>query len=85
MAEALLDVTPPPPWRQVDRGDHQVVGHPGPVPRMLLCLPTADAEAVWGQLAAQVTPVDSATWRLHDIQPAWSGSMPASATAICHR
>ncbi|WP_244534406.1 YgfZ/GcvT domain-containing protein [Halomonas caseinilytica] len=68
VAEALLDVTPPPPWRQVDRGDHQVVGHPGPVPRMLLCLPTADAEAVWGQLAAQVTPVDSATWRLHDIQ-----------------
>ncbi len=68
VAEARLDVRPPVTWHQADGDDLQVLAHPGPRPRLLVCLPAERAEATWGALADQATPVDNAVWCLHDIQ-----------------
>ncbi|MDN3554070.1 folate-binding protein [Halomonas almeriensis] len=68
VAEALLDITPPPPWQQTSHESGLVVGQPGPTPRMLICVPDDQAGPMWSCLSGKVTPVDSLTWQLHDIQ-----------------
>lgn len=68
LAEANFDIVAPTVWHQAGIDDIQVLGHPGPRPRLIVCLPTDQAIDIWHGLAAQATPVSNAIWRLHDIQ-----------------
>ncbi|MDR5865749.1 CAF17-like 4Fe-4S cluster assembly/insertion protein YgfZ [Halomonas koreensis] len=81
VAEARLDLTPPAVWHQAGDDSQQLLTHPGPRPRLLLCLPAGDLEATWQRLADQATPVGNAVWCLHDIQAGlgWLGADQADA------
>ncbi|WP_163557093.1 folate-binding protein YgfZ [Halomonas sp. NO4] len=68
LAEVRLDLVPPPVWHQAGDADVQLLTHPGPRPRQLVCLPAERAEAAVTQLASQATLVGNAAWCLHDIQ-----------------
>ncbi|MGM0535490.1 MAG: YgfZ/GcvT domain-containing protein [Pseudomonadota bacterium] len=68
LAEVRFDVLPPRTWHQAGDEQHQVLAHPGPRPRLLLCLSVDQVEADWGWLKEHATPVGNAVWRLHDIQ-----------------
>ena len=68
LAEVRFDVVPPRPWHQASNDTYQVLAHPGPRPRLLICLPADQVEADWAWLKEHATPVGNAVWRLHDIQ-----------------
>ncbi|TDO13885.1 MULTISPECIES: YgfZ/GcvT domain-containing protein [Halomonas] len=68
LAEVHFDVLPPRPWHQAGDKRHQLLAHPGPRPRLLICLPADELEASWQWLSRHATPVSNAVWRLHDIQ-----------------
>ncbi|GED22432.1 CAF17-like 4Fe-4S cluster assembly/insertion protein YgfZ [Halomonas halmophila] len=68
VAEALIGITAPGPWHQAAHDAGQLLGHPGPTPRLLISVPEDQAGSLWSRLADKVTAVDSATWRLQDIQ-----------------
>lgn len=68
VAEARLDVTPPRPWHQAGDDTRQVLAHPGPQPRLLICLDAEEAPALWQRLAEHASPVGNAVWCLEDIQ-----------------
>ncbi|WP_104204242.1 YgfZ/GcvT domain-containing protein [Billgrantia saliphila] len=68
LAEVRFDLTPPAVWHQAGDGERQLLAHPGPQPRLLICLPEAQASETFRQLSAQAVPVGNAVWRLHDIQ-----------------
>ncbi|MDZ7852846.1 MAG: folate-binding protein [Halomonas sp.] len=68
LTEVRFDVLPPRPWHQAGNEAHQVLAHPGPRPRLLVCLPADRVEEAWKWLKAHATPVDNGVWRLHDIQ-----------------
>lgn len=68
LAEVRFDLLPPRPWHQAGDAQHQVLAHPGPRPRLLICLPVEQAGEAWQWLKTHATPVDNAVWRLHDIQ-----------------
>jgi folate-binding protein YgfZ len=68
LAEVRFDVASPEPWHQAGDADVQVLAHPGPRPRLLVCLAAERAGEAWQRLAAQAVPVSNAVWRLHDIQ-----------------
>lgn len=68
LIETHLGMPPPTTWQQIARGNTVVLRHPGQCPRLLLCLPHAEAGNVWDTLAQHATPVGNAIWQLHDIQ-----------------
>ncbi len=68
LAEVHFDIVAPAAWHQAGNDGIQVLGHPGPRPRLLVCLPRDQAVDTWRRLCDQATPVDNAIWRLHDIQ-----------------
>lgn len=68
LLEAKLDMAPPALWHGSVNGDMRALRHPGPRPRLLICLPLAMTERLWSDLALQSTPVGNDVWRLHDIQ-----------------
>lgn len=68
LSEVHFDITSPNPWHQASDTEAQVLAHPGPRPRLLVCLPTERAGETWQRLAAQANPVDNAIWKLFDIQ-----------------
>lgn len=68
LLETRLDMPPPAVWHQAMQGERVLLHHPGPRPRFILCLPQADANAVWDTLARSATPVGNAVWQLHDIK-----------------
>ncbi|MBB3189170.1 YgfZ/GcvT domain-containing protein [Halomonas cerina] len=68
LAEVRLDITPPAVWHQSGNEAIQLLAHPGPRPRLLICLPADRAGDAWERLSAQATPVGNDVWRLHDIQ-----------------
>ncbi|GHC27073.1 YgfZ/GcvT domain-containing protein [Aidingimonas halophila] len=68
LLEARLDIEPPGLWYGRAKDDIQVLRHPGPRPRLLLCLPDSLAIPTWEKLSLQAKPVGNAVWRLHDIQ-----------------
>ncbi|MDR9440205.1 MAG: folate-binding protein [Halomonas sp.] len=68
LAEVRFDALPSGPWHQAGNDELQVLAHPGPRPRLLVCLPADRAEQAWQWLREHATPVGNAVWRLHDIQ-----------------
>lgn len=68
LIETRLDVTPPTTWQQMALGEGLVLRHPGSLPRLVLCLPTAEAIEAWDALARNATPVGNAVWQWQDIQ-----------------
>ncbi|CAM3415082.1 YgfZ/GcvT domain-containing protein [Halomonas lysinitropha] len=68
LAEVRFDALPSGPWHQAGNDELQVLAHPGPRPRLLVCLPDGRAEADWHWLKEHATPVDNSVWRLQDIQ-----------------
>ncbi|QFU01706.1 tRNA-modifying protein YgfZ [Halomonas sp. THAF5a] len=68
LAEVRFDAAAPRPWHQAGDEKVQLLAHPGPRPRLLVCLSAERVEAEWARLAEHATPVDNAVWRLHDIQ-----------------
>jgi len=68
LAEVRFDTAAPRPWHQAGSEEVQLLAHPGPRPRLLVCLPAERVEAEWQWLKEHATPVDNAVWRLHDIQ-----------------
>src|SRR5690606_16448087 len=55
-------------WHQAGDGERQILAHPGSQPRLMVCLPQAQASEAFRQLSAQAVPVGNSVWRLHDIQ-----------------
>ncbi|WP_083582195.1 YgfZ/GcvT domain-containing protein [Halomonas aestuarii] len=68
LAEVRFDAPPLRPWHQAGDEQIQLLAHPGPRPRLLICLPSDRVEGDWQWLREHATPVDNAVWRLHDIQ-----------------
>ncbi|SEK26296.1 hypothetical protein SAMN04488129_101145 [Halomonas daqiaonensis] len=68
LAEVHFDALPSRPWHQAGNDEFQMLAHPGPRPRLLVCLPAERADDAWQWLKEHATPVDNAVWRLHDIQ-----------------
>lgn len=68
IAEVRLDLIAPGIWHQSGDSQRQLLAHSGHSPRLLACVPLADAEPLWQGLCAQATPVSNAVWCLHDIQ-----------------
>lgn len=68
IVETCLDMTPPTTWQQINQGERVVLRHPGQRPRLLVCLPQAEAVETWSKLARHAPPVGNAVWHLHDIQ-----------------
>ena len=68
LAEVRFDADAPRPWHQAGDDRVQLLAHPGPRPRLLLCLAAERVEAEWQRLKEHATPVDNAVWRLLDIQ-----------------
>lgn len=60
----------------------QLLAHPGPQPRLLICLPEAQAAALVAQLAAQAPLVGNAVWCLQDIQAGLAWLTPAHQDAL---
>ncbi len=82
LAEVKLDLLPPSVWHQAGDADVQVLAHPGPRPRLLICLPTERASPLWARLAEQATPVGNAVWCLHDIQAGLAWLTPVHSDAL---
>ncbi|MGJ7461779.1 YgfZ/GcvT domain-containing protein [Halomonas sp. MA07-2] len=82
LAEVRLDLAPPTVWHQRGDADIQLLGHPGPRPRLLICLATKRASALWARLAEQATPVGNAVWCLQDIQAGLAWLTPAHRDAL---
>ncbi|WP_035572750.1 YgfZ/GcvT domain-containing protein [Halomonas halocynthiae] len=68
IAEVQLDVSTPTVWHQSGDSQRQLLAHPGPCPRLVVCVPTDNADALWQTLITQTSPVNSNIWTLHDIQ-----------------
>jgi tRNA-modifying protein YgfZ len=68
LVETRLDIDAPKAWRQAGDTAWQVLAHPGPRPRLLVCLPAEDACSTWRRLVEQAAPVGNDIWRLQDIQ-----------------
>ncbi|SFT65624.1 YgfZ/GcvT domain-containing protein [Halomonas saccharevitans] len=68
LAEVRFDAAAPRPWHQAGDEAVQLLAHPGPRPRLLVCLPAERVEEDWQRLKEHATPVDNAVWRLQDIQ-----------------
>ncbi|MFD2189910.1 YgfZ/GcvT domain-containing protein [Pistricoccus aurantiacus] len=68
LVESRLDIVPPALWRQAGNAHIQVLRHPGPRPRLLICLADASKDAIKETLANQATPVDPGVWELQDIK-----------------
>lgn len=82
LAEVRLDLLPPAVWHQSGDADVQLLAHPGPRPRLLVCLPTDRAASLWTRLAEQATPVGNAVWCLHDIQAGLAWLTPMHRDAL---
>jgi hypothetical protein len=82
LAEVRLDLVPPPVWHQAGDAEAQLLTHPGPLPRQLICLASGQAAALWSRLAEQATPVGNAIWCLHDIQAGLAWLTPAHRDAL---
>ncbi|MGQ4879901.1 YgfZ/GcvT domain-containing protein [Billgrantia sp. LNSP4103-1] len=82
LAEVRFDVTPPTVWHQAGHDALQLLGHPGPLPRLLACLPLVEAEAITTRLAEQAAPVGNAVWRLQDIQAGLAWLTPTHQDAL---
>ncbi|MFG6160490.1 YgfZ/GcvT domain-containing protein [Halomonas sp. 1390] len=68
LAEVRFDAAAPRAWHQAGDETVQLLAHPGPRPRLLVCLPAERVATEWQWLEEHATPVDNAVWRLHDIQ-----------------
>lgn len=68
IAEVRLDLTIPAVWHQSGDSERQLLAHPGHCPRLIACVPSEDADALWQALTAQALPVNNSLWSLHDIQ-----------------
>lgn len=68
IAQVRLDVSIPAIWHQSGGSERQLLAHPGQSPRLMACVPLAEAEALWQTLTAQALPVNNSIWSLHDIQ-----------------
>jgi len=82
LAEVKLDLIPPAAWHQAGDAERQLLTHPGPRPRQLICLPAERAGALWETLAGQAVPVGNAVWCLHDIQAGVAWLTPAHSDAL---
>lgn len=74
--------TPLAAWHQAGDETLQVLAHPGPQPRLLLCLPLARAETVFTQLSATAAPTGNAAWCLQDIRAGLAWLTPAHQDAL---
>ncbi|MBZ9538194.1 folate-binding protein YgfZ [Modicisalibacter tunisiensis] len=68
LLETRLDVRPPAVWYQARLGEGVVLRHPGSLPRLLLCLPTAAAREAWEALARNAVAMGNAVWQWQDVQ-----------------
>ncbi|MDR5892622.1 folate-binding protein [Halomonas mongoliensis] len=82
MAEARLDLVPPAAWHQAGDAELQLLTHPGPRPRQLICLPAERAEALWQTLTEQAAPVGNGVWCLQDIQAGLAWLTPEHSDAL---
>jgi tRNA-modifying protein YgfZ len=82
LAEVRFDVIPPPVWHQAGNGDVQLLAHPGPRSRLLVCLPVDQAVDTFRRLTPQATPVSNAIWCLHDIQAGLAWLTPDHQDAL---
>ena len=69
-------------WHQAGDETLQVLAHPGPQPRLLLCLPQDRAEAVFTQLSATAAPTGNAAWCLQDIRAGLAWLTPTHQDAL---
>lgn len=74
--------TPLATWHQAGDETLQLLAHPGPQPRLLLCLPLDRAEAVFTRLSATAHPVGNAAWCLQDIRAGLAWLTPAHQDAL---
>ncbi len=82
LAEVRCDVVPPTLWHQAGDETLQLLAHPGPQPRLLICLPEARAAMLVAHLAEQAPLVGNAVWRLQDIQAGLAWLTPAHQDAL---
>lgn len=82
LAEVRLDLAPPAIWHQTGDADVQLLAHPGPLPRLMICLPTERASTLWPQLTRQASPVGNAVWCLQDIQAGLAWLTPDHRDAL---
>src|SRR5690554_7363855 len=74
--------TPLATWHQAGDETFQLLAHPGPQPRRLLCLPLDRAEAVFTQLSTSAVPTGNAAWCLQDIRAGLAWQTPAHQDAL---
>lgn len=82
LAEVRFDVVPPDVWHQAGNAELQLLAHPGPQHRLLICLPQEQAEATLARLAEQALPVGNAVWCLQDIQAGLAWLTPSHQDAL---
>lgn len=82
IAEVGLDMIPPAVWHQAGNTDTQMLAHPGPRPRLLVCLHNERAHDCWNRFAESATPVGNAVWCLHDIQAGLAWLTPRHRDAL---
>ncbi|MFQ3787460.1 YgfZ/GcvT domain-containing protein [Halomonas sp. A29] len=82
LVEVRFDVIPPRVWHQASNDKCQLLAHPGPQPRLLICLPQEQTEATMAQLTGQAAPVGNAVWCLQDIQAGLAWLTPAHQDAL---
>lgn len=68
LVETRLDMVPPTVWHQAQHAQRVMLRHPGPSPRLVLCVPDSEAAPLWDTLARHAAPVGNAVWQLHDIK-----------------
>lgn len=82
LAEVRFDTIPPAPWRQAGDEEFQLLAHPGPQHRLLVCLPLDQAEASVARLTEQAALAGNAVWCLQDIQAGLAWLTPAHRDAL---
>lgn len=68
VAARHLDIAAPSLWHQAGDAERQLLAHPGPQPRVLICLPREQAAATASALAEEAPLVGNAEWCLQDIR-----------------
>ncbi|RDB43139.1 folate-binding protein [Halomonas sp. DQ26W] len=82
LAEVNFDLLPPALWRQAGDVERQLLGHPGPQPRLLACVPIEAVGETVSRLTPQASLVGNAVWCLHDIQAGLAWLTPAHQDAL---
>ncbi|MCC5881222.1 MAG: folate-binding protein YgfZ [Halomonas sp.] len=77
-----FDVPLPAAWHQAGDEEVQLLAHPGPQPRALVCLPQERVQATVDGLGEETARVGNAVWCLHDIQAGLAWLTPTHQDAL---